>query len=67
MVENSVGSAPNSPAAARRAAAPAHSAPGSRGASALGFSELSVPPAMSRSVDGPGSMPAVLPPTPDRR
>ncbi|XP_073942223.1 protein spire-like [Choristoneura fumiferana] len=67
VVENSVGSAPNSPAATRRAAAAAHSAPGSRGASALGFSELSVPPVMSRSVDGPGSMPAVLPPTPDRR
>ncbi|XP_059058138.1 protein spire-like [Achroia grisella] len=66
MVENSVGSAPSSPAAARRGAAgaggAARSAPGSRGGSALGFSELSVPPAaMSRSVDGPDSMPAFGP------
>ncbi|XP_061707665.1 protein spire isoform X2 [Cydia pomonella] len=67
--QNSVGSAPSSPAAARRAGpAPAHSAPGSRGASALGFAELSVPPAMSRSVEGPESMPVTLPVhTPDRR
>ncbi|KAI5640667.1 protein spire [Phthorimaea operculella] len=56
-VENSVGSAPNSPAAVRRNHV--HSAPGSRGGSALGFTEsLSVPPAcMSRSVEGPESMP----------
>ncbi|GBP55814.1 Protein spire [Eumeta japonica] len=59
MVDNTVGSAPSSPASARRAHAP-HSAPGSRGNSALGFvSELSLPPntLMSRSVDGPESMP----------
>ncbi|CAH0726187.1 unnamed protein product, partial [Brenthis ino] len=48
-VDNTVGSAPSSPAA-RRAAA---SAPGSRGASALGFE-----PAIARA-DGPGSMPCV--------
>ncbi|KAG7311177.1 hypothetical protein JYU34_002178 [Plutella xylostella] len=61
LVENSVGSAPNSPAAVRRAAA-AHSAPGSRGGSALGFSDhLSLPPpAMSRSVEGPESMPVTV-------
>ncbi|XP_063376615.1 protein spire isoform X3 [Cydia fagiglandana] len=65
--QNSVGSAPNSPAASRRAA-PVHSAPGSRGASAMGFAELSVPPAMSRSVEGPESMPVTLPvQTPERR
>ncbi|XP_053603661.1 protein spire isoform X2 [Plodia interpunctella] len=61
VVENSVGSAPSSPAPARRAAGGARSAPGSRGGSALGFADaLSVPPsaaAMSRSVDGPDSMP----------
>ncbi|XP_072937123.1 protein spire isoform X2 [Epargyreus clarus] len=61
-VENSVGSAPSSPAARRRAAA--QSAPGSRGGSrggsALGFADLP-PPAMSRSIDGPGSMPCVTP------
>ncbi|XP_045459186.1 protein spire [Melitaea cinxia] len=51
-VDNSVGSAPSSPAR-RRAAC---SAPGSRGASALGFSEP--PPAIARA-DGPGSMPCV--------
>ncbi|CAG9784110.1 unnamed protein product, partial [Diatraea saccharalis] len=66
--ENSVGSAPSSPACARRAGAgagagagggaggAAHSAPGSRapsrGGSALGFSVYS---------DGPGSMPLHLP------
>ncbi|XP_022820510.1 protein spire isoform X1 [Spodoptera litura] len=79
MVENSVGSAPSSPAAPRRAptaacggaGAAAHSAPGSRGGSALGFSDqLSVPPhAMSRSVDGPQAMSLVNTPpsTLDRR
>ncbi|XP_035446478.2 protein spire isoform X2 [Spodoptera frugiperda] len=73
MVENSVGSAPSSPAAARRggAGAAAHSAPGSRGGSALGFSDqLSVPPhSMSRSVDGPQAMSLVNTPpsTLDRR
>ncbi|CAH1644673.1 unnamed protein product [Spodoptera littoralis] len=79
MVENSVGSAPSSPAAPRRATtaacggagAAAHSAPGSRGGSALGFSDqLSVPPhAMSRSVDGPQAMSLVNTPpsTLDRR
>ncbi|XP_049885136.1 protein spire isoform X2 [Pectinophora gossypiella] len=65
VVENSVGSAPNSPAALRRTHA--HSAPGSRGGSALGFADsLSVPPAcMSRSVEGPESMPVGMstPPT----
>ncbi|XP_060801458.1 protein spire isoform X2 [Amyelois transitella] len=70
MVENSVGSAPSSPAAGRRGAPAAggpaaRSAPGSRGGSALGFAELSVPPA------GPESMPvghlATPPSTLDRR
>ncbi|KAL0895127.1 hypothetical protein ABMA27_013581 [Loxostege sticticalis] len=62
MVENSVGSAPSSPASVRRHAAHAHSAPGSRGGSALGFSEAPASAAMSRSIDGPGSMPLHLAP-----
>ncbi|KAL0849576.1 hypothetical protein ABMA28_013838 [Loxostege sticticalis] len=66
MVENSVGSAPSSPASVRRHAAHAHSAPGSRGGSALGFSEAPASAAMSRSIDGPGSMPLHLAPV-DRR
>ncbi|CAH2067470.1 unnamed protein product, partial [Iphiclides podalirius] len=66
VVDNSVGSAPSSPVA-RRAGCP-QSAPGSRGGSALGFAELSAPPAaMTRSVDGPGSMPCVVATAPDRR
>ncbi|CAH2104210.1 unnamed protein product [Euphydryas editha] len=56
-VDNSVGSAPSSPARARRAAS---SAPGSRGASALGFAEP-LPAAVARA-DGPGSMPCVATP-----
>lgn len=66
MVENSVGSAPSSPISSRRfASLSAHSAPGSRGGSALGFSDsLSVPPnCMSRSVDAHATPPATL----DRR
>lgn len=66
LVENSVGSAPNSPTSSRRfASLSAHSAPGSRGGSALGFSDaLSVPPnCMSRSVDTNATPPATL----DRR
>ncbi|XP_052747104.1 protein spire [Bicyclus anynana] len=55
-VENSVGSAPNSPASTRRHAAA--SAPGSRGASAMGFAE----PLPTVRVDGPGSMPCVSTP-----
>ncbi|XP_041979660.1 protein spire isoform X2 [Aricia agestis] len=51
-VENTVGSAPNSPVPARRA--PVASAPTSRGPSALGF--------VDRSQDGPGSMPCVTTP-----
>ncbi|XP_063838394.1 protein spire isoform X2 [Ostrinia nubilalis] len=62
MVENSVGSAPNSPSSARRHASHAHSAPGSRGGSALGFCEPAHAAAMSRSIDGPGSMPLHLAP-----
>ncbi|XP_028175606.1 protein spire [Ostrinia furnacalis] len=62
MVENSVGSAPNSPSSARRHASHAHSAPGSRGGSALGFSEPAHAAVMSRSIDGPGSMPLHLAP-----
>ncbi|XP_013168307.1 PREDICTED: protein spire [Papilio xuthus] len=61
--DNSVGSAPSSPVSRR--ACP-QSAPGSRGGSrggsALGFADLAVhaPGAMTRSVDGPGSMPCVI-------
>ncbi|CAH2256089.1 jg10377 [Pararge aegeria aegeria] len=55
-VENSVGSAPSSPATTRRHAAA--SAPGSRGASAMGFAE----PLPTVRVDGPGSMPCVSTP-----
>ncbi|KPJ07133.1 Protein spire [Papilio machaon] len=61
--DNSVGSAPSSPVSRR--ACP-QSAPGSRGGSrggsALGFADLAVhaPSAMTRSVDGPGSMPCVI-------
>lgn len=74
--DNSVGSAPSSPSMQRNPtmmrslegslgdsnAAMAHSAPGSRGGSALGFVDhsLTLPPSgsiMSRSVDGPQSMP----------
>ncbi|XP_046961318.1 protein spire isoform X2 [Vanessa cardui] len=57
-VDNSVGSAPSSPARARRCAA---SAPGSRGASALGFAEPLPSVAIARA-DGPGSMPCVSTP-----
>ncbi|XP_068621607.1 protein spire isoform X2 [Battus philenor] len=57
-VDNTVGSAPSSPVS-RRAACP-QSAPGSRGGSALGFADLGAPNAMTRSVDGPGSMPCVV-------
>lgn len=67
MVENSVGSAPSSPASTRRfASLSAHSAPGSRGGSALGFNDaLSVPPnCMSRSVESHSMTP---PTTLDRR
>lgn len=60
-VENSVGSAPSSPAPARRAQA--QSAPGSRGGSALGFADaLSVAPpgaSLSRSVEGACTPPAL--------
>ncbi|KOB68417.1 Protein spire [Operophtera brumata] len=66
MVENSVGSAPSSPTSSRRfASLNAHSAPGSRGGSALGFSDsLSVAPnCMSRSVEAHATPPATL----DRR
>lgn len=62
-VDNTVGSAPSSPSAVRRATTTAYSAPGSRGGSSLGFAgdTLSIPPAaMSRSVDGPESMPVVV-------
>ncbi|XP_045486295.1 protein spire isoform X5 [Pieris rapae] len=61
-VENSVGSAPSSPGAPRRAAASegggsegGGSAPGSRGGSALGWWDGG---AMTRSVEGPASLPA---------
>ncbi|CAB3250591.1 unnamed protein product [Arctia plantaginis] len=73
MVENSVGSAPSSPARARRCGGAAASAPHSRGGSALGFSDaLAVPArasAMSRSVEGPQAMSLVNTPpsTLDRR
>ncbi|XP_045512123.1 protein spire isoform X3 [Pieris brassicae] len=61
-VENSVGSAPSSPGAARRTAGSegggsegGGSAPGSRGGSALGWWDGG---AMTRSVEGPASLPA---------
>ncbi|XP_045763134.1 protein spire isoform X2 [Maniola jurtina] len=57
-VENSVGSAPSSPAATRRHPGTAASAPGSRGASAMGYVE----PLPAVRVDGPGSMPCVSTP-----
>jgi hypothetical protein len=73
MVENSVGSAPSSPASRRRgsaagggAGAHAHSAPGSRGGSALGFSVPRDAHDLARS-DGPGSMPLHLTAPIDRR
>lgn len=71
MVENSVGSAPNSPTSSRRfQSLSAHSAPGSRGGSALGFAEpLSVAPsaAMSRSIDTPHAITHTPPATLERR